>query len=135
MPTKLQKYPPYNCWRGIKQRCYNTNISTYKYYGGRGIKVCDRWLESFANFIADMGSTWKEGLQLDRIDNNGNYEPSNCRWATVSQNQKNRQVKSSKQSNIDYVKYDTWQERWVVSKRFNTQEEAETACKRMLGEA
>lgn len=79
----------YQVWQAMKDRCNNPRNKSYKYYGGRGIRVCDRWLESYANFLADMGTAPK-GMQLDRIDNDGNYEPSNCRWATRSQQILNR---------------------------------------------
>jgi hypothetical protein len=73
----------------MKTRCYNPNIKKFKNHGGRGISVCDRWLNSFENFLADMGEK-PTGLTLDRIDNDGNYEPSNCRWTTWSEQNKNR---------------------------------------------
>jgi mannose/cellobiose epimerase-like protein (N-acyl-D-glucosamine 2-epimerase family) len=75
----------------MKERCYQSGNKDYKNYGGRGIKVCDRWRErkyGFWNFIADMGEK-PVGTTLDRIDNNGNYEPSNCRWATQLQQKHN----------------------------------------------
>ena len=72
------------------KRCYNQNESNYKDYGGRGIIVCERWINSFENFFKDMGSTYKDNLQLDRINNNGNYEPGNVRWATPKENSNNR---------------------------------------------
>jgi hypothetical protein len=80
----------YCVWDAMRQRCFNPNTKGFKHYGGKGITVCDRWLV-FKNFLADMGEA-PAGLSLDRIDNNGNYEPSNCRWATrLVQNQNKRQ--------------------------------------------
>lgn len=69
----------------MRNRCYNKKGEKYKDYGGRGIKVCKRWLNSFENFYADMGLKPTPEHSLDRINNNGNYEPGNCRWATQSQ--------------------------------------------------
>jgi hypothetical protein len=79
----------YRAWLGIKQRCLNPNRSEWHNYGGRGITVCDRWANSFEAFYADVGDPPKPGLSIDRIDNDGNYEPGNVRWATWSQQTKN----------------------------------------------
>jgi hypothetical protein len=79
----------YNCWRNMKARCQRPNSPKYPIYGGRGIKVCDRW-QDFANFLEDMGECPSAAHSIDRIDNDGNYEPSNCRWATVAQQASNQ---------------------------------------------
>lgn len=75
-------------WSGMRYRVKNKNEAIYKYYGGRGITVCDRW-SSYENFLADMGEC-PEGLSLDRINVDGNYEPGNCRWATKDQQARNK---------------------------------------------
>jgi hypothetical protein len=80
----MSKTNIYKIWVGIKSRCYNPKVRIYKYYGGRGIKMCERWLD-FQNFYIDMGDR-PSGLQLDRINNDGNYEPGNCRWVTAKEN-------------------------------------------------
>jgi hypothetical protein len=80
--------PAHTSWRSMKSRCLNPNSDKYPLYGGRGVVICERWM-SFANFLADMGER-PEGKTLDRIDSHGNYEPGNCRWATVVEQRKNR---------------------------------------------
>ena len=75
----------------MSSRCHNPNATAFEHYGGRGVGVCERWqgLDGFENFLADMGER-PEGLTLDRIDVNGNYEPGNCRWATALEQSRNR---------------------------------------------
>ena len=87
------KTPENTVWRKMKERCYNKNKDNYSYYGGRGIKVCDRWLNDFEAFLYDMGERPTPKHQLDRIDSDGDYEPGNCRWVTKSENMINRKVK------------------------------------------
>lgn len=81
----------YISWMAMHARCKNPKHKQYENYGGRGIKVCERW-DTFANFLADMGER-PDDKTLDRKDANGNYEPDNCRWATNSQQQKNKRKK------------------------------------------
>lgn len=89
----------YKIYRGIKDRCYNSNNKSYKYYGSKGIKLCDNWKDYFEEFYKwSLNNGYSDELTIDRIDNNGSYEPNNCRW--VSQ-----KVQCNNKSNNAYVKY------------------------------
>lgn len=111
VPRKTEGHPvhgfartrPYRVWSGMRSRCYRPNDASYHNYGARGIKVCDRWLDSFENFWEDMGPTYEEGKQIDRIDSNGDYTPENCRWATPTENIRNRRTTRFCDSPLGYM--------------------------------
>lgn len=88
----LCKHPLYAIWNGMKFRCYNENCERFGDYGGRGITVCERWLTSFENFYSDMIDGYKSGLEIERINNDGNYEPSNCKWDTHKNQSNNKRT-------------------------------------------
>ena len=81
-------------WRGMKRRCYDPKRKDFVHYGARGIRVCERWLNSFDDFLADVGPRPGRGLSLDRIDVNGNYEPGNVRWATQTEQTRNLRTRN-----------------------------------------
>lgn len=96
------------CWSDMKQRCLNKNNKAYPRYGGRGISICQEWIDSFDNFLADMGQK-PEGMSIDRIDNDGCYCKENCRWANAVTQTRNRNV-----SQEGGIHFDERDKRWVV---------------------
>jgi hypothetical protein len=94
--------PEYRVWWGMLGRCAKPNNSRFRDYGGRGIKVCDRW-KTFENFRADIGPRPDARFSIDRIDNDGNYEPDNCKWSTRSEQQRNKRLQRNNTSGVTGV--------------------------------
>jgi hypothetical protein len=111
-----RKHPLYNLWNGIKVRCYNKNREGYRYWGGRGIIMCDEWKNSPKSFIEwSLSNGWKKGLTIDRINNDGNYCPENCRFVTHKENILNsRLLQRNNTSGYRGVSYSKRSKRWVV---------------------
>lgn len=103
--------PTYVTYTAMKGRCLNPNFSVYHHYGGRGIKICDRWLSSFENFLEDMGER-PEGMTLERIDTEGNYEPDNCTWATKFEQARNHRMLKNNISGVKGVGYEKRAQKW-----------------------
>jgi len=107
----MAEHELYNVWTHIIQRCENKKNTSYKHYGAKGVKVCDRWRNSFLAFYQDMGERPK-GYTIDRIDVYGNYEPSNCKWATPQEQSRNRSIIRTNTSGTTGVRLDKASGKW-----------------------
>ena len=113
---RLTKHPLYETWNQMRQRCYNQKHKYYLYYGGRGISICEEWLD-VKNFIKWVEATHPniEGVSLDRIDNDKGYSPENCRWADRTTQNTNQRMKSNNTSGVKGVYYHKSIGKWVAS--------------------
>lgn len=103
----------YSLWHSMRGRCNTPSVTFYRHYGGRGISVCPRWMESFENFITDVGLPPGKGYDLDRIDNDGNYEPGNIRWISHKKNTQNTRTNRPVTIEIDGVKITKLASEWA----------------------
>jgi hypothetical protein len=109
-------------YNAMRKRCLNVNDAAYPRYGGSGVKICDRWLESFDNFLADMGERPGRRFSIDRIENEGNYEPGNCRWASARAQARNQRTNVLLQLGDEVLCISEWAEKLgipqgVISRR------------------
>lgn len=128
----------YNSWHQMKQRCLNPNDKRYEDYGGRGITICERWMD-FNNFLADMGEKPDKSYSIDRIDNEKGYYPGNCKWASREEQQRNNRVQKNNSFGVRGVSYDNSRGKYlaqmycerkrVLMERFDTLDEAIEARK------
>lgn len=106
----------YIAWKSMITRCESPSFISFDRYGGRGIKVCDRWRHSFEDFLADMGES-PHGTSLDRMNNNKNYEPGNCRWATRSEQMSNRESYKFKKPRLPFIRWSVSKDRYEIAGR------------------
>lgn len=110
---KKRKSVEYNTWCSMKERCHYEKAENYYLYGGRGIRVCDRWINSFEKFLEDMGKRPSSKHSIDRIEVNGNYEPLNCKWATSEEQSRNKRVSRNNESGTTGVREDKKTGKWI----------------------
>lgn len=110
----MHTHPLYHTWENMRSRCNNTKHHNYKWYGARGIKICERW-NDFSKFVEDMGEKPSSRHTLDRTDNNGDYEPSNCRWATHLEQTHNQRPSYKNKTGTNGVYYDKRYKTYRVS--------------------
>jgi hypothetical protein len=111
--------PEYQSWKAMLKRCTEVNGKSYVNYGGRGIKVCERWSNSFEDFFEDIGEKPTLKHTLDRIDVNGNYEPSNCKWSTYQEQSRNQRLSKRNTSGVRGVAWNKRDKRWVPTIKAN----------------
>jgi hypothetical protein len=109
-----RKHPLYNTWIKMKARCCNPNTINYHRYGGRGIRVCNSWMNSFDKFVKDMGNRPSYRHTLDRIDNDGNYSKRNCKWSLPDEQTYNQGVRTDNKTGYKGISYNKRHKRWYV---------------------
>lgn len=113
--TRINQSVEYSSWSQMKERCYNIKNKNYLRYGGRGVIVCDRWLYSFDKFLEDMGKKPSLKHTIDRINNDGNYDPTNCRWATILEQARNKSTNVMILFNGETKCLSAWAERFNIN--------------------
>ncbi|HEV3223934.1 MAG TPA: hypothetical protein VGZ90_13690 [Puia sp.] len=110
------KSKEFKAWRAIKSRCSNKKLKCYPHYGGRGIKVSDNWINSYSTFLSDMGRAPTANHSIERIDNNGDYDPSNCKWATKKEQANNTRSNTFITYKGEILTMGQWAEKMGLSK-------------------